>query len=243
MIGKHFTAVLLSGVLVACSGAEDPSELDAGERAEAASLQQQFEAARAAGSWEVAEAHADELRRRFPGSEASQGLDANLAQVREQAEAARETRRLRDLWTYQSTSVPGEARPQRTATIYSRTPPVGEGEPAITPDARLVLRDHPAWGRSAYLLLAQSRFECPSPCSVRIRFDAGQAQDYAARQADSGQGPALFIEDEKRFEAALAQARELKIQLPKGSGSVSSLGFEVGGFSPPRYDRPQVLGP
>lgn len=224
-------------LLVACAQQTDPETgLSASEQAKAVELLDSFEAARRDGNWEVAEAHADQLRAKYPGSEAATKLDPHLAAVRAGAEAAREQRRLRDLWDYQA--VPVGAGKQRTATLYSRTVEVGEGEPAIVPDAQLVLRDHPQWGRSAYLLLAQTRFRCGPPCRMTIAFDDGPADGFAGKQADSGKGPALFIEDEARFIEAMSRAKKLRIQLPKGSGSASSLSFEVGGFDPARYAKP-----
>lgn len=229
-------AILLS-LVAGCEGSGDPADaLDADALAQADSLRKDYEAAREDGNWELAEAHADALRGRFPAAPAAEAIASSLPEVRKQAEASRETRRLRNLWTYQSTPVEGGK--QRTATLYSRTPPAGEDLPAIEPDAQLVLRDHPSWGRSAYLLLAQKDFSCPSPCRMEIAFDGGEARSFAGRAADSGKGPALFIEDEGAFEDALAQARELRIRLPEGSGRLRLLVFEVGGFAPARYAKP-----
>jgi hypothetical protein len=223
--------------LAGCADSGDPGErMSDADRAQARSLQAAYEAARVQHDWLGAEARADELRERFPDSDAEQAIGATLAEVRKQADAVRETQRLRDAWTYQVVAVEGGA--QRTATLYSRTPPAEEGMPTITPDAQLVLRDHPAWGRSAYLLLAQKRFECGAPCAMRIAFDGGTPREFAGRQADSGKGPALFIEDDEGFIAALGTSRELKITLPQGSGAVPSLVFEVAGFAPSRYARP-----
>lgn len=159
---------------------------------------------------------------------------AKVDPVRVAAEqAAAESNRLRGLWTYQDVTL--KEGVQHSATIYSRTVAAEEGEIAPVPDAQLVLRDHPSWGRSAYLLLAQSRFSCGKPCAMTITFDAGEARRFPGKQADSGKGPALFIEDEKSFIADLKKAETLRIVLPKGSGLVSSLSFEVGGYDASRY--------
>jgi hypothetical protein len=230
-------ALALALLLAACGGSGDPADaMSEADRAEARRLQDAYEQARAGGDWLGAEAQAETLRQRFPDSDAEQAIAATLGEVRKQAEDLRETRRLRELWTYQAT--PADGGEQRTATLYSRTPPAEEDIPAIAPDARLVLRDHPAWGRSAYLLLAQKQFDCGSPCAMRIAFDGGEARRFAGKQADSGQGPALFIEDDEAFVAALDKAKEVWIQLPEGSGNLKSLVFEVGGFAPARYARP-----
>jgi hypothetical protein len=240
MISAFLRRAILLGALamgVACSQeADNGSAPSASEQAMAAELLKSFETARKEKNWEVAESYADQLRTKYPDSEAAANLAPQLDAVRVGAEAAREQRRLRELWDYQA--VPRGKGEQRTATIYSRTAEVGEGEPAITPDAQLVLRDHPEWGRSAYLLLAQSRFRCGPPCTMTIAFDDAPAVSYAGKQADSGKGPALFIEDDERFVAAMTAAKRVRIQLPKGSGSASSLTFEVGGFDAARYAKP-----
>jgi hypothetical protein len=154
------------------------------------------------------------------------------ARIAEQ-QAAAEANRLRGLWTYQGVTL--KEGVQHSAAIYSYTVPVEEGEIAPVADAELVLRDHPSWGRSAYLLLAQSRFSCGKPCAMTIAFDDGEVRRFSGKQADSGKGPALFIEDEAAFIAALKQAKKLRIVLPKGSGIVSTLNFEVGGYDPTQY--------
>ncbi len=234
---KLYLTALAMLLLVACSqGESGEAGLTREDAAKAAELLAQVQAAQAQGNWEGAETLADELRGQYAASSSAETLAPKLAEIRAKAEQSREDRRLRDLWTYQSTPV-GKGQ-QRTATIYSRTPPVGEGEPAIQPDAQLVLRDHPAWGRSAYLLFAQSRFACGSPCAMQISFDGGAAARFAGKQADSGKGPALFIEDEVAFQQRMSKAKLVVIRLPEGSGSLKSLAFEVAGFRAERYDKP-----
>jgi hypothetical protein len=225
-------------LLLAGCGATGEGEAGASpaDEARAKAMLGEYRAARAAGNPERAEAAADRLRGRYPDSAAAGQLEPTLAQVRAEAEALRETRRLRGLWDYQANAL-GKGS-QRSATISSRTAAAGEDEPAPLPDAQLVLRDHPDWGRSAYLLLAQSKFECGKPCRMRIGFDGAPPAAWAGKQADSGQGPALFIEDEPRFVRALAGAKLLRIELPPGSGRIPVLVFEVGGYAPERYARP-----
>ena len=239
-IGKRIFLSFASALLLAaCTGGGGEGEdttLSAADAGKAASMLHDYEAARTAGNPEAAEAAADALRERFPDSAEAGKLDSTLEAVRKDAEAVRELRRLRGLWDYQANAV-GKGT-QRSASIFSRTVDLGEDQPAPIPDAQLVLRDHPEWGRSAYLLLAQSKFNCGRPCTLQLAFDAGEAESWRGKQADSGKGPALFIEDEARFIAALRSAKQLRVQLPKGSGSIGSLVFEVGGFSPERYASP-----
>ncbi len=225
-------------LLAACSGAGDTGDaaLSAADQSQAQEMLRNYDQARAGENWEVAEATADQLRKKFAASAAAQKVDATLADTRAHAEQMRQTRRLRELWDYQAVAVEGGT--QRSAAIYSKTVPVEEGEPLPRPDAQLVLRDHPAWGRSVYLLLAQSKFDCGKPCAVMIAFDQTPARRFAGKQADSGKGPALFIVDEKGFIATMSQAKQVRIELPKGSGLLPSLVFEVGGYDPARYAKP-----
>jgi hypothetical protein len=237
---RWFGPAALCLLLAACgdgSGGEGAAaSLSAADEANATQLLKTYESARDAGNPEAAEAAADKLREKYADSAAAQKLDPTLEKVRADAEAMRDKRRLEKLWDYQANAVTGGT--QRTATIFSRTPDTGEDEPAGTPDAQLVLRDHPDWGRSAYLLLAQKKFDCGKPCTLRIAFDGAPAENWKGRQADSGKVPALFIEDDAKFVPALQAAKLVRIELPKGSGHIPALSFEVGGFAPERYAKP-----
>jgi len=233
---KLATMVVLAAMLAACEGEAGNGgevQLDATQQARAQELYAQYEAARSAGNPEAAEKAADALREKFEGSEVAAKLEPTLDAVRADAEKAREARRLEGLWDYQANAVEGGT--QRSASLFSRTVDAGEDAPAPIPDAQLVLRDHPSWGRSAYLLLAQKKFDCGKPCAMRIAFDGAAATSWKGKQADSGKGPALFIEDDAAFEKALAGAGEVRIELPKGSGRIPALVFEVGGYAPSRY--------
>jgi hypothetical protein len=232
-------ALLLAAALAGCEGEAGnggEARLDAAGQARADALYAQYEAARAAGNPEAAEKAADALRDKFEGSDAAAKLAPTLDAVRADAEKAREARRLQGLWDYQANAVEGGT--QRSASLFSRTVDAGEDAPAPIPDAQLVLRDHPSWGRSAYLLLQQKKFDCGKPCAMRIAFDAAPASEWKGKQADSGKGPALFIEDHAGFEKALEGAQQVRIELPKGSGRIPALVFEVGGYAPERYARP-----
>lgn len=235
---RMIAVTVLTTLLVACSGAGDGTAagLSATERKQAAEVLRSYELARKENNWQAAEAYADRLQHKFPDSAAAATAASSIAQVREHADQEREHKRLLALWDYQAIAV-GKGV-QRSAAIQSRTVAVEEGEPLPNPDAQLVLRDHPSWGRSAYLLLAQSRFNCGTPCAMQISFDGGAAQRFAGKQADSGKGPALFIEDKERFISALASARQVRIELPKGSGTLPAMVFEVAGYQPKRFEKP-----
>src|SRR5436190_1804483 len=149
---KSMAGALLCFLLAACSGrgeeGEGGVELSAADQAKAASMLQEYQAARTAGNPQAAETAADKLREKFPDSVAAHELDATLEEVRKAAEAQRDTARLQKLWDYQDNDV-GKGM-QHTATIFSKVPDLGDDAPAAEPDAQLVLRDHPDWGRSVY---------------------------------------------------------------------------------------------
>jgi hypothetical protein len=221
-------------LLVACQPAPVDPALD---EEKAAVLLAAYEAARAEGDFEIAEARADELRQRHGETRAADTARATLDEVRAQAEAMRETRRLRALWDYQS--IPAAGGTQHTAAIFSlvQADPADDPETATAPlpDAQLILRRHPEWGDSAYLVLAQRRLQCGPPCTLLIRFDDGEPERFAGDPADTGTGPALFIVDRDRFLAKLQQARLVRIELPRGDHLVPVFKFEVGGFAPKRH--------
>lgn len=228
-------------LMLACSKEREAESLSRADQQEAAQLLQSYQAASRDGNWQAAETLADQLREHYPESDAAAGLAPNLETVRKHAAAAREAQRLSSLWEYQAVQAGGGV--QRSAAIYSRTVPAVEGELTPVADARLVLRDHPTWGRSAYLLLQQAKFRCGNPCTLMIRFDDSQARPFSGRQADSGQGPALFIKDEKMFIEAMDRSAKIRIELPQGSGRLASLSFDVAGFDAARYANPGATPP
>jgi hypothetical protein len=218
-------------LLAACQ----PQETDpAYDEAKGAELLAAYEAARASEDYENAEARGDELRQRHGETKAAAKMRETLEQVRVEAEAMRERRRLVQLWDYQQNPVAGGI--QHSAAIYSRVavdPETGRG--LAIPDAQLILRRHPEWGESAYLVLTQKTLQCGPPCRLKIRFDDGEPQSFEGDPADTGTGPALFIVDRDRFLAAMTEAQRVRIELPRSGALVPMFEFEVGGFLPARH--------
>jgi hypothetical protein len=146
-----------------------------------------YEAARVAGNPEAAEAAADQLRERFPDS--TRGALAGADAGRPCAGGGSGTRSCAacaDLWDYQANAVGSGT--QRSAAIFSRTPDLGEDQPAPIADAQLVLRDHPEWGRSAYLLLAQSKVRLRQALHAATGLRRGRAAGVAGQAGRFGQG-------------------------------------------------------
>ena len=177
--------------------------------------------------WDRALRRLDELNARV--EDPTLWDNAKLAQ-----EVMRERRRLVQLWDYQANPAAGGI--QHTAGLYSRVavdPETGRG--LAIPDAQLILRRHPEWGESAYLVLEMSTLRCGPPCRLKIRFDDAPARDFAGEPADTGTGPALFIKDEPGFLKAMSEAKRVRIELPRNGVLVPTFEFEVGGYRPELY--------
>lgn len=209
----------------------DPAE----DEAAGAELLALYEQARADEDFEIAERHGNLLDERHGRTQAAQAMRESIEAVREEAEAMRERRRLIGLWDYQS--VPVDGGTQHSAALYSKVPDLGGdyGGPAPRPEARLVLRRHPDWGESAYLVLEMNELRCGPPCRLQIRFDDAPARAFAGEPADTGNGPALFIKDHDGFLKAMADAHRVRIELPRSGVLVPRYEFEVGGFRPTLY--------
>lgn len=219
----------LALLLAACS--DDAAQRQAAEsaaaaRAEAAAMQmlRNLEESEAAGRPDLARAFAEDLVGRFPHTTAGVRAAERLPAIRLAAEAGLEARRLEGLWTYHEVEDAAAGGAVRTAFIYGQ--PV-EGE---LPPLRLVLRRHPAWGQSAYLLVAESDFACQDECQAELSVDSGDAQRVLISRAKGVVPPALFIERDADFLAALSSARELVLGLALADGRQARYRFEVAGF-------------
>lgn len=215
--------ILLCLVLLfsACNAEKAP---DSQNNAEAATMMKDLDAAVQEKNWLLALQNADVLLSRFPDSEQAKALKPRYDEISAQAQAMQEERRLATLWDYQQVAV--GKKTQYSAGIYSKQEMFG-GEPTdLPPAARMIIRIHPEWGNSVYLVLAQSRFQCGSPCRMQISFDGGEYKTFPGKQADTGSGPALFIENDKAFYEALQTAKNIKI---KAKG-VPDLEYEVASY-------------
>jgi hypothetical protein len=219
-------------VLAACAPAPDPKAEAAARTAQRTSaaeeLGRQFDEQVAAGNWTLARAHGDVLVAEYPESPTARRIAGPLREAKDKAAAAQEQARVAALWAYQSQPV-GQGE-QLSAAIHARDP-VSTGAGASRP--RLIFRDHPAWGRSSYLVLESGDFDCYGGCRIRVSVD-GQARQMAASRPRTDEAIAMFIEDERALWRAVRGARELVVAVPvKGAGSQEAV-FEVGGLDPDR---------
>jgi hypothetical protein len=225
---RSLTFVLPLVLLGACSRAPEAPPPDAAAAAQAAretAAAKQlalYEQMRTGGSVELAASLGEEILARYPGTAAAAQVQRSIDELRAKAAAQTEARRLARLWTYAAAAMSGGT--QYTAAIDSKSPP------APSARARLVLREHPQWGSSVYLLLDHARFDCAKGCAtLAVAFDDAPAERMKAVVPPTGE-PALFIDDDRGFRARLIKARTVTIAAPIAGRGVQSLVFEVAGF-------------
>ena len=229
---RHVLWILLVLFLGACNSGESGSTLSAEDNAKALQLLRDYDHARDSRSWVEAQQLGDRLRSKYGDSDAAKVLSKSYGETAKMADEVREENRLKALWNY--ASIPAGSGKQYTAMIDSHVELDQNGIPLNKPDARLVLRIHPDWGHSSYLLLENKAFVCGKPCTVKISINGYNPTEFTATQADSGQGPALFIDDYKAFYAAMLPAKKVKIFLPKNGDYTPSLVFDVSGYDSSR---------
>jgi hypothetical protein len=230
-------STLLSAMLVlaACGPAQDPkaaaeAQQAATERA-AGEYARAFEAEYAKQNWELASAHGEVLRAKYPTSDAVARLQANIDDAKAKAAAAREERRLAGLWTYlnnpvESSRVKGGA--QLSASIYAKDPVDVDGSGARP--VQLIFRDHPDWGRSSYLVLEKGDFNCYGGCKVKLKVDDAAPKPVDASRPKTDEAIAMFIEDEKMLWRTVKGAKRIEIEFPVKAGGTRTAVFEVAGL-------------
>ena len=228
--------LLAAGVLAtsACTDREAQRQAQAAAEAAAAAareeaaakLQREHEAAVAAGNWELARVHGVALLDQYPDSQAAAAVEPGLAEVRARAEAAREQRRLAGLWNYSRVAA-GKGE-QRSAAIFSSEPvDTGGAAPAAV---QLVIRDHPEWKRSAYLVLEAGDFDCYGGCKVRVKSDDAAVRSMSAWRPKTDEAIAMFIEDYRGLWTRMRQAQRLEVSFPVKAGGTRTAVFETGGL-------------
>lgn len=234
-IAPSLLAASIALTLVACGPSEEERRQAAQQQAIQASEAQAaeqyalYEEARAEGNWEVALSLADFIRQTYPDTSVAGQLEPTFGEVSEQAAAIRETRRLEGLWVYHAVEEDGAM--SRTAYIYSEAP--GRG---IAP-VRLVLRAHPEWGDSVYLLPEGEtpRFSCENPCEVQVRFDDADSRDFEAVVSEPTENHAMFIDDFDAFLAGMDEAQRVVVTTDTEDGEGVELAYEVAGFDLTRF--------
>ena len=152
------------------------------------------------------------------------------------AAAARETERLASLWTYSDTAA-GKGRQLSTYIFSSEMVDTdGQGPKRV----QLVFRDHPAWGRSSYLVLQGGDFNCYSGCNVKVTVDEAAAKPMAGRRPKTDEAIAMFINDEMTLWRMTSGAKKISVEFPVRAGGTRTAAFEIAGLDRskmPGWDR------
>lgn len=228
----QITLLCATLALAACQPAPDPEAVRA-ERAAtreraAEAMAKQFDEQFTAQNWPLAKAHGDVLQAEYPDSEAAARIQAQHAEATAKAEAAANARRVEGLWAYQSEPV--GAKQQLSAAIYAKDNVETDG--GSPRPVRLIFRDHPEWGDSAYLTLEAGDFDCYRGCKVRVAVDGAEPKAMAASRPDTDEAIAMFIEDEAGLWTLAKEAEVIAIEFPVKVGGTRTAVFEVGGLAP-----------
>jgi hypothetical protein len=189
-------------------------------------------------NWPLAKAQADVLMQNYPQSQAAARVRAQYDAIKSRAEAEREQARTAALWTYNKVAVAGKGKAggtQLSASIYAKDDVDVDGSGAKP--VQLIFRDHPSWGRSAYLVLQAGDFNCYGGCRLQVTVDDAAAKSMAGSRPKTDEAIAMFIEDERKLWRMTKGAKRLSIQFPVKAGGTRTAVFEVGGL-----DRSQMPG-
>jgi hypothetical protein len=239
---QRWVPVCVCLLLAACSGGSAPPAQTAAPAAAPNAAQADKDAAlyeqmRSSGSWEVALSLGNEVLKKYPGTPAAAHVQESIGDVQAKLDAQTSARRLSRLWAYASTPEAGGT--QHTAAIASKDA-LTTSHLSSAPRIRLVLRQHPKWGQSVYLLLNNATFDCHGGCAtLPVSFDGAPAQKMKATIPPTGE-PALFIDDDKGFIAKLEKAKAVAIGVKVKDVGEKNVEFEVGGYDPEKMpDRPK----
>lgn len=216
-------------ILAACSSGNAPPPPDSAVAAKATAATQAakegalYDEMRHSGSWDVAASLGNEILAKYPGTQTAARVQQTIGETRAKSAAIADSHRLARLWTYTATAEDGGT--QYAAAIASKDP-----LKILNARLRLVLRQHPKWGRSVYLLLDNASFDCKGGCAtLAVSFDGAKPQRMKATIPPTGE-PALFIDDDKGFITRLAEAKTVAIGVNLKSEGEFDAEFEVGGF-------------
>ncbi|KGQ17984.1 Lipoprotein [Lysobacter dokdonensis DS-58] len=218
--------------LSACGPKEDPQAAAKAAAAETARVQQiadakekEFDDAYARSDWKLARGYGDSLQMDYPDSAAAKRIAPKLEQARSHIRDEENQRRRIALWAYQTQ--PAKGGTQISAAIYSKDPvDTGGGKRPV----RLIFRDHPEWGKSAYLVLEKGDFDCYSGCKVKVTLDDGKPKSMAASRPKTDEAIAMFITDHRALWRMAQQAKTaMAIEFPVKAGGTRTAVFETGG--------------
>lgn len=207
------------------AAAQAQAEQAAAREAAADKVAAQFDEAVVAGNWQLAKGYGDILLAEHPDSAAAARIKPQHDEARAKAEAEREDKRLAGLWAYGNEPVAGGA--QLSAAIYSRENVDTDGSGAKP--VRLIFRDHPDWGRSAYLVLEAGDFDCYSGCRLKVTAD-DKVHTLPGSRPKTDEAIAMFIEDHRALWRLAGRSKSIEIEFPVKAGGTRKAVFETGGL-------------
>lgn len=235
MINKHPVCVALavSVLLLPACRRDEPqaaARAAAAQRAEkeraAEAGAKLFDAAVAAQDWRMARSYGEILQGEHPTSAAAARIKPRLDQIKAKAEIDQQKQRLAGLWSYGEEPVK-KGGMQLSAAIYSQAPVDTDGGGAHS--VRLIFRDHPDWGRSAYLVLKAGDFDCYKGCQLKVTVD-GKVHTLPGSRPKTDEAIAMFIDDHKSLWKFAKSAKQLSIQFPTKTVGKRTAEFEVAGL-------------
>ena len=113
------------------------------------------------------------------------------------------------MWSYGDEEAEGGR--QLSAAIYSQEPLDTDGSGAHP--VRLIFRDHPSWGRSAYLVLEAGDFDCYKGCRLKVVAD-GKTLTLPGSRPKTDEAIAMFIDDHKALWKLAKNSQQLSIEFP-----------------------------
>lgn len=185
-----------------------------------------FDGAVARKDWHLAKAQADVLLANYPATQAAERVRLQFDAVKAKADAARESARSEALWSYNRQPVKGGT--QVSASIYAKDKVDVDGSGARP--VQLIFRDHPGWGRSAYLVLQAGDFKCYGGCKLKVKLDVTSPKTMAGLRPKTDEAIAMFIEDERALWRMTKGTKLLSIEFPVKAGGTRTAVFEVAGL-------------
>jgi hypothetical protein len=231
---RHQTtlAVALVLALAAFGPKEDPQAAAQAAAAVAAEREKiaeakakEFDDAFARKDWKLARGYGDSLQMDYPDSAAARRIQPQLDEARTKIRGEEDQRRMAALWAYQVQPMKGGE--QVSAAIYSKDPVETDG--GAKRPVRLIFRDHPEWGKSAYLVLEAGDFNCYAGCKVQVQADDAAPRPMAASRPKTDEAIAMFIEDERGLWRRAQGAKALTITFPVKAGGTRTAVFETSG--------------
>lgn len=181
---------------------------------------------------------ADTAAKQIPELEAAIKAAEEAERVRvAEAAAAAEAQRLADKWAYSVNEDPMTSRKSRFAIIESENTVDFDFPYQGLQRGRLMLRDHPTYGRDVIFSIERGQLLCPSydDCQIRVRFDEGNPERWNAVGPSDNSSTSIFIRSQARFVQKLRAAKVVRLQVPVYQQGEPMFEFQVGGFDYARY--------